>query len=130
MKNKIVLILNILIVVLCVAIVGVGAGAIVEYASMDDYEFELEDYIYYLQKGSYNDIAERSLKDPEITEEEEPYVAIGEYFQAASFYKAYVTAGDSEKADEARSRMEAAAEGMGLLAGERDKMDALLGINE
>lgn len=130
MKNKTVSILNGLIVVLCAAIIGVVAGTIVEYASIDDYEFEVEDYLYYLQKGSYNDIAERSYRDPKITPEEEPYVAIGEYFEAASFYKAYVTAGDSEKADIASDRMEAVVEGMGPLAAEKDKIDALLGIDE
>lgn len=130
MKNNIISVMNIAMAVLCIATVALLANAAIEYAAMDDNEITADEYVYYLQKGDYSGLVTRVAHDKEIAGEESLYVAVADYFKAASFYKVYQECGEQEHVEKFKADMEKAVNEMGILAGEKDKIDALLEIGE
>lgn len=54
--------------------------------------------------------------------------AVAEYFEAASFYKMYLTIGEADRAEECLIRMTEAAQEMGVLTYEKENIDTLLEI--
>lgn len=130
MKNNIISIMNIAMAVLCIAAVALLANTAIQCAAMDDNEITADEYAYFLEKDDYCGLASRVAHDKEIEGEESLYVAVADYFKAASFYKVYQECGEQEYAGKYKADMDKAVSEMGTLVGEKDKIDTLLGLTE
>ena len=62
--------------------------------------------------------------------DEKEYYGVAKYYEAASFYKAFSTAGDTERAAREKQKMDAAYEEMGGWQIAKEAIDAELGIDE
>lgn len=127
-KKTIITVLNVVIVLLCIGIAGATISAVREYIYDNTYDVDGENYLWKMKDGDYWDLIDYIHWDTDITEDKLEYIAVAEYFEAASFYKAYESGGDSQKAEEKLMQMNDAAGRMGQLIGEKEKIDTMLGI--
>lgn len=128
-KNRLgnMIIIALCIVLACAIIYGFG-----QFMGYERYRYDTGSFYYSLQSGQYSQMVSmyynnQSSKGTD-SDDIEPYYAVARYFEAASFYKAYMDAGETEAAEKRRIQMEEAAGQMEVFAPEADKIDALLGI--
>lgn len=97
-----------------------------------DYSVDENQYIRMVTYENYHQLLSETLNDSRLgkkhSQTEEEIRALGYYYEAATLYKAYLTAGDSGSADLQEVRMKRYREGAGEYASEADKIDSLLGI--
>ena len=116
-KNPVHIVLDIVIGILCIALVGAGAFAVSMWQESFGWEYDADSFYYRLSDGDYGAMVEmyysNESNNVKPDEELEMYYAVAKYFEAASWYKAYSEAGDSqwmvvyrEAMDEAEAEME------------------------
>lgn len=126
---------NGIIIVLCIAIAIVGFITFSKikyqvnvYPFGADYYYK-SDYVFdSLREGNYSELVNRNHMDGDKSENKVECRAVAEYFEAASFYKMYLTIGETDRAEECLARMNEATEGMGVLSYEKENIDTLLEI--
>ena len=125
---------TIIIVFLSLILVGQGIYIMSEmkdsdrlyYADEDDFirSVTYEDYYRVLR-----DTIDDCYPDRTHTETEKEIRALGYYYEAATLYKAYTTAGDQTSAEKQHARMERYRSEAGSYAGEAERIDELLEIS-
>ncbi len=126
-------ILDVVIVILVFLLVIITAGAINEIFEYSSYScYDEDSFGYRLQDGDYARMVEmyydNMSQGAEDKKELQEYYGIAKYFEAASYYKVYITTNDMEKAATQEEKMEAALAQMGELAFVSEQIDAKLGI--
>ena len=126
------IILDIIIGVLCVCMVGAVIFTVNMLNEDLNFSYDEESFYYRLSDEDYGQMVEMyhmnnaaGVKDGATLEQ---YYGIAKYFEAASFYKAYSEAGDTEQADKYLAQMQEAEKQMGRLAFEKGKICERLGI--
>ncbi len=132
-KQKLVLVLlDIVIGVLSVILVGAIAFAV--YCLQEDFNYSYsEDSFYYrLEDEEFGAMVEmyhaNEAAGAKASANMKEYYGVAKYVEAASFYKMYMEAGDMEKADRYRERMQEAASEMGELAFLQERLCEKLGV--
>ena len=125
---------TIIIVFLSLILVGQGIYIMSEmkdsdrlyYADEDDYirNVTYEDYYRVL-----SDAIDDCYPDTNHTETEKEIRALGYYYEAATLYKAYTTAGDQISAEKQHARMERYRTEAGNYADETTRIDELLELS-
>lgn len=75
----------------------------------DDYYMNEDSFLYAIQEKEYSRLVKISKSHRAVNGVEEkliPYHAIADYFEAATFYKAYMKIGDEEQARKKKEIME------------------------
>ena len=116
-KGKLNFLLDILIAVLCVALVGAAFFAVSSLRDSLHLAYDADSFYYRLSDGDFGSMVEMYYSNESIgakaDEELQQYYAIARYYEAACWYRAY--AGRSETADYLAA-MERAEKDMGPLA--------------
>ena len=119
-KNPVHLVLDIVIGILCLALVGAGAFAISMWQESFGWEYDADSFYYRLSDGDYGAMVEmyylNEAYNVEPDEELNMYYGAARYFEAASWYKAYSEAGDDSRAAVYRRTMDEAEQQMGALS--------------
>ena len=96
------------------------------------YNYNNSSMEWYVSQQNYLEMANRRrellMHGGDEVDKQEPLCAVAEYFEAASLYHVYEETGDTMRADIQWKRMEDAADRMGEYSGEREEIDAKLGI--
>lgn len=118
-KSPVNVVLDIVIVLLCLALVGAVAFAIDIYMESFGWSYDADSFYYRLSDGDYGAMVDMyySNESNNVKPDEElgMYYAVAEYFEAASWYKAYGEAGDSRWGEVYRQAMDEAQAQMGSL---------------
>lgn len=140
MQNKIkqkkqdikIVVLNVVIGVLVLFLLITGVYALEEFSYEFDNGYKEDSFLYRIKDERFNEMVrmyhENEAYGKKFGEEGQEYYAIAKYYEAASFYKAFSEAGDTERTERYLSKMEAAADDMGAMAFTKDKIDEKLGI--
>lgn len=140
MQNKIkqkrqdikIIILNVVIGVLVFFLLITGIYALEEFSYEFDNGYKEDIFLYRIKDERYNEMVrmyhENEAYGKEFDEEGQEYYAIAKYYEAASFYKAFLEAGDTQRMERYLDKMEDAEEDMGAMAFTKDKIDEKLGI--
>ena len=140
MQNKIkqkrqdikIIILNVVIGVLVFFLLITGIYALEEFSYEFDNGYKEDIFLYRIKDERYNEMVrmyhENEAYGKEFDEEGQEYYAIAKYYEAASFYKAFSEAGDTERMERYLDKMEDAEEDMGAMSFTKDKIDEKLGI--
>lgn len=129
------MIFNIVIGVLCVVLVITIAAVAFEFHDITRiYKYDEDRFLYALQYEEYDNML-RCMKENEVnnvktTETMEECYAIARYYEAVFYYKAYMEAGETEKAAEKAEIMEIQAEKMGQLSYAEEDIRESLGLDE
>ncbi len=132
-KQKLIhLILNIVIVGLCLTMVC----CVVATISKLDYDYIPSGDITYLQyciddDAEYQMIMEYYLLqayDVKLNREQKECYGVAKYFEAASYYRAFMETGDMERAEREKKKMEQAIEEMGNWNVVKEDIDTKLGL--
>lgn len=107
-KRLSVQILNIAIVLVCVAIVVTALSDIVGLIWHDDNRVKKDRFVWALEDENYYQLETMARADTERSRDKSEYYALGEYFHEAVMYQAFLTAGDEERAEAALQRMQEA----------------------
>lgn len=91
----------------------------------NSFYWRLQEENYPVMVGMYHSNVEEGKGDAEELQE---YYGVARYFEAASYYKMYIEAGETALAEEAREEMEAAHEQMGEFSMVKEEIDAKLGL--
>lgn len=98
------------------------------------YHADYSDYKHQVTYENYYRVLYYAIEDCEIdrefSESEQEMRAVGYYYEAASLYKAYRSAGDDVSAARQKKRMERFKEEAGSYAGEAKSINDLLEIKE
>ena len=130
-KNIKILILDIAIVIAVLVLGGsiLGIAELAYYesgtgSSLENlaYSVEREDYAELLYMCQLNGIKRESDKDFQ------EFYALADYYEAATWYKAYLETGDSKRTAAQKEKMDAAALGLGRLSATKSRVDAQLGL--
>ncbi len=131
-KSPVNLVLDIVIVLLCFALVGAAAFAISSFHDSFGWAYDADSFYYRLSDGDYGAAVEmyylNQANNVKADDELRQYYAVAEYFEAASFYKAFSYAGDELRAEKYLAHMDEAESRMGALSFEADKINERLGI--
>jgi len=132
-KSPVNLVLDIVIVLLCLALVAAAAFAVSSFRDSFGWAYDADSFYYRLSDGDYGSAVEmyylNEANKVKADDELRQYYAVAEYFEAASFYKAFRDAGDEGSAERYLARMEDAERRMGVLSFEAGKIDDILGID-
>lgn len=115
--------LNLAIILVCVAIFVTAVLDIVGFAEAGDDRIAEEQFRWALEYEDYYRLEEMTRRDTSRSRKKEEYYALGEYFHEAVMYQAFLTAGDTERAEASLQRMQAAEENMGSFQMVKDKID-------
>lgn len=119
-KNPVHIVLDIVIGILCIALVGAGAFAVSMWQESFGWEYDADSFYYRLSDGDYGAMVEmyylNEAYNVEPDEELNMYYGAARYFEAASWYKAYSEAGDDARAVAYRLTMDEAEAQMGALS--------------
>lgn len=131
MKNKIVLILNIVIVILAVIFVMALSGAVMEiHSTLSDYSYDEDSFIYRIEDEYYANLVHMYYDNCGSDGKEEKsmreYYDLAKYFEAAFHYKIYVESGDTVRAEKYKTVMDEAAARMGEFAFVTEMMEEKL----
>jgi len=133
-KNPVHLVLDIVIVLLCLALVGAAAFAVSMWQDSFGWEYDADSFYYRLSDGDYGAMVEmyylNEAYDVEPDEELDMYYGVARYFEAAGWYRAYSEAGGELRAAAYRQAMTAAEEQMGALSMVAVDIREVLGISE
>ena len=126
------IILNIVIGVLVFFLLITGTYALEEFSYEFDNGYKEESFLYRIKDERYHEMVrmyhENEAYGKKFGEEGQEYYAIARYYEAASFYKAFSEAGDTERMERYLDKMKEAEEDMGAMAFVKDKIDEKLGI--
>lgn len=118
-KSPVNVVLDIVIVLLCLALVGAVAFAIDMYMESFAWSYDADSFYYRLSDRDYGAMVDmyysNESNNVKPDEELEMYYAVAKYFEAASWYKAYSEAGDSQWMTVYREAMDEAKAQMGSL---------------
>lgn len=131
-QNVIILVMNIVIVVMCVVMIICACTAV--SALYEDFSapYDERTMFYRIDYGDFHNMVElyhtnvQSGVEGNSTMKE--YYGVAKYFQAASFYKAFLETGDTERADREKAKMEAALVEMGSWDIVENEINELLGV--
>ena len=133
-KNPVHLVLDIVIGLLCLALVGAGAFAISMWQESFGWQYDADSFYYRLSDGDYGAMVEmyylNEANDVRPDEELSMYYGVAKYFEAASWYKVYDDSGDAARAADYRETMEVAQKQMGALSMVAGDVKDALGIIE
>ncbi len=121
-------VLDVTIVLLCIAIACVVVGIVKEYIYDNTYKVAGENYLFQMRDNDYHALVGYAYTDSDITGDKVEYVAVAKYFEAASLYKVYETSGDTQRQERMLVRMNEEAGKISKLTSEKDKIDELLEI--
>ena len=127
-------ILTVLMVIECVIIAILVLVNVNVYMS-SNYSYQDEDYLFSLLKGEeYSNLASAAFTNEyagvRLTGDMEELHEVGKYTHAASLYRVYSAAGDTERADEYMDRMEDAYDEMGIYSSVVKDINNKLGITD
>ena len=124
--------LDVIIGVLCVLIVGSGAFAVSMFNENFGYSYDSDAFYWRLEDENFSQMVEMCYANEaagvEADEELEQYYGVARYFEAASYYKMYQDADDSEQMNKYLERMENAKTLMGELSFLSEKIHEKLDI--
>ena len=127
------LVLDIVIGLLCVALIGAAAFAATSFYDSFGFDYDADSFYYRLTDGDYSQMVEmyyyNEANGVKADSELRQYYAVAEYFEAASWYKAFDSAGDSARAAEYETKMADAGNDMGALSMVAEDIRQSLGIN-
>lgn len=127
-------VLNGIIIVLALILIGRIAYTIKAFSEIYNEDY-LESHLLYRLKDedfgsmvlTYHSNVAQGFGDKK---ELQDYHAIAEYYEAAAYYKMYMEAGDLERAEREKIKMDQSAGGFGELYFVKDKIDKRLNIAE
>lgn len=126
---------NIIIIILCFFLI-LGIGFFLQEASSSESKYYRteEPFLYAIQAKDYPRLVETSHHNLSMkngrSEKFSEYHGVADYFEAASFYLAYLENGQKEKAEKMKKRMEEAELHMGRYAYLKEEIHKILGIEE
>lgn len=116
-QNIIIVIMNIVIVVLCILLFATGAVMVEELQFTFSNSFNEGSMAYNIQSGAYDYLTEQchvlTAEEVKVEESAQEIFGVAHYFEAAFFYKAFETVGDTGRVTHQKERMEQAYEEMG-----------------
>lgn len=131
-KSPVNLVLDIVIVLLCLALVGAVAFAVSSFHDSLGWAYDADSFYYRLSDGDYGAAVEmyylNQAYDAKADAELQQYYAVARYFEAASFCRAYSDAREDGWVQHYMQRMDEAERDMGPLSFEADKINEKLGI--
>lgn len=116
-QNVVNFVLNIVIVVLCVVTVICGFWAVNNL--VDDYSWSYDEssFYYHIESNNfYSTVCMRHRNEAEgvrANSTMKEYYGVAKYFEAASYYKAFLESGDTVRAEREKAKMEEAVLEMG-----------------
>lgn len=131
-QNAVILVMNIVIVVL--GIIMVITLCVAGSTLLDRYSIPyndrsmyycINDGDFYRMVGMYHENVQQGFEDERSMQE---YYGVAKYYEAASLYKAFLDAGDSERAAREKAKMEAALVEMGSWSVVEGEIKEQLGI--
>lgn len=130
-KNVKILILDIAIAAAVYAL-GAGIFAAVDtrvYMEAND-KISINEVARALETENYAELLELDLdyEREKNDKDNQEFYALIDYYEAASWYKAYLEAGDTERAAIQKEKMDAAASKIDRLSATKGRMDARLGL--
>lgn len=134
MKSQIkTVVINLILAGLCVAVVVTAAKVFYEIYDFKTVNARDEAYLIdNLKYGKYDnllrDVYRNEAKCVETTETMEECYAVAHYYEAAVYYKAYLTAGETEKAEEKKAVMEEQKEMAEILSYAIEEINIRLGL--
>ena len=126
---------NGIIIVLCLFLMLGIIFFITEAASFENKYYKTEEpFLYAIQAKDYSRLMEvsyhnRAMKDGK-SEKYSEYHGVADYFEAASFYGAYLENGEEEKAQRMKKKMEESFLQMGKYAYLTEEIHKILGLDE
>ena len=132
-KDPVIILLDIIIIVLIFAMIYVGANALLyrEIADRKTFAQDAKSMSFDIRNGNYAGLIQGKYMN-EFYGETEPagYHALGDYVEAAFFYKVYDTKGYAEKANKQKAIMDESRVKMKELTVFADKADKMFMISE
>lgn len=114
-----ILALDIIVGILCVITIGAGVFAFTSFKEDWGYSFDADSFYYRLEDEDFGQMVEMYYANEaagiDADEELKQYYGVAKYFEAASYYKAYQEAEDSEQALKYQGKMQEAQNEMGEL---------------
>lgn len=131
MKDKIVFILNIVIVILAVILVMALSGAAMEiYDTLSDYSYDENSFIYRIEDEHYANLVQMYYancgSDGKEEKSMQEYYDLAKYFEAAFHHKIYAESGDTVRAEKYKAMMNEAKARMDEFAFAADIIDERL----
>lgn len=122
--------MDILIAILCIVCACSLWFMISELREYGNYTYDDSSFFYNMQSGNYSTMVEMTNQNRTCNAGGnavlQEYYAVSDYFEAVIYYNSYANAKDDERAEKWKNRMEEAAEAMGKLSAEKQKIDAIL----
>ena len=116
-KSKLILLLDVLIVLLCIALVGSAVFAVSSLRDSLDLAYDADSFYYRLSDGDFAAMVEMYYSNESIgeraDEELQQYYAIARFYEAACWYRAYE---ERDEAERYRADMQRAEADMGDLS--------------
>lgn len=127
---------GIIIFILCLILVVMSIIIVRELTEpASHFEYEGDYLLHEFQRGEYGDTvlsAKRAIvqgKTPEMSNDYKVAFTILEYFEAASYYKGHLNAGDKEGAEQYKQKMQAAHDKLGEFEFMAEEVDEYLDLN-
>ena len=133
-QNVITIIMNVVIVFLVVITLICGGLMIEELSYVFSDPHSKREMSYCIQYGDYHTLVTRYHENMaagvEGNSEMKEYYGVAKYVEAASYYKVFLEAGDTARAEQEKAKMEQALAEMGGWSILQDEIDGKLGIND
>ena len=131
-QQGILLVMKAVIVVLCILLFASVAVMIENLHDAITYRISENTLRSRVEYGNYASLVDHYHQNMAAGatghKEEKEYYGVAKYYEAASFYKAFSTAGDTERVEREKQKMDAAYEEMGGWKIAKEAIDAELGI--
>ncbi len=132
-QNIVIFVLNIVIVIMSILMVICGCVAVSSlYDAFSPRMYSEQSLYYCVQDGDFGRLVsychEGMQESDHASARVKEYYGIAKYYEAASFYKAFLETGDTERAEQAKAKMEQAYAEMGSWNIVQEEIHELLGI--
>lgn len=132
-QKVIIWIMNIVIVVLCLLAVLMGYVAVRNLREVFSAPATEDSMFYCVDAGDFHYMVERYHRNEEGgfkgSKAMQEYYGVARYYEAASLYRAFEEAKDTERAEREKTRMEEALAQMGTWAVVKEEINTQLGID-
>ena len=109
-------VMNVIIVILCIVLLLVVANCVQSTINAFNPPYKESSFRYYVEHNEFAYLVSkyyRNVAEGDDSAKMKEYYGVAEYFEAASYYKAFLEAGDTVRAERELKRMEEAAGKMG-----------------
>lgn len=132
-QNMVILIMNIAIVALSILMVISGFAAVGNLREDFSFTYSEESMYYMVDSGDFYRMVEAYHRNTQEGSRGSSamgeYYGVARYYEAASLYRAFLEAGDAERAERQKERMAEAREEMGSWAMVEEEIQTQLGID-